>query len=222
MPRIARAVATDYPHHVTQRGNYQQAVFEDDEDRRQYLFWLKDYSRKYDLKIWAYCLMSNHVHFICVPGNVDSLSKTFNTLHMKYSQYMNRKKGMKGHLWQGRFFSCILDEKHLYAAIRYVENNPVRIKIVRSPANYRWSSTMGHIKKGTDPVLSYDCHLEEEIPDWFEYLNEKGDDKTFENIRKNTLSGRPCGEEAFVNRLEKLFGRRMKALPWGRPRKKQK
>ncbi|HHT9117847.1 MAG TPA: transposase [Candidatus Hypogeohydataceae bacterium YC38] len=110
MPRIARAVAPDYPHHVTQRGNYQQTVFEDKEDRMQYLYWLKEYSRKYDLRIWAYCLMSNHVHFICVPGNADSLSKTFNTLHMRYSQHINRKKGMKGHLWQGRFFSCILDE----------------------------------------------------------------------------------------------------------------
>ena len=129
MPRIARAVAPGYPHHVTQRGNYRQIVFEDEEDFQQYKTWLKDYSGKFGLKIWAYCLMNNHVHFVCVPTKEYSLAKTFNTLHMRYSQYINRKKGAKGHLWQGRFFSCSLDEIHLYAAVRYIENNPVRAKI---------------------------------------------------------------------------------------------
>jgi len=220
MSRIARAVAPGYPHHVTQRGNYQQSVFEDEEDYRQYLSWLKDYSRKYDLKIWAYCLMSNHVHFICVPGNSASLSKTFNTLHMRHSQRMNRKRGIKGHLWQGRFFSCIMDESHLYAAVRYVENNPVRAGIVSSPEQYLWSSTAGHIKKNADPVLSYDCHLEKEYKEWLAYLNDKEENQVIEDIRKKTLTGRPCGDEAFVDRLEAFFGRRMRPLPMGRPRKK--
>lgn len=222
MPRIARAVAPDYPHHVTQRGNYRQTVFEDDQDYRQYLGWLREYSLKYDLKIWAYCLMSNHVHFICVPCNADSLSKTFNTLHMRYSQYVNRKKKMKGHLWQGRFFSCTLDERYLYAAIRYVENNPVRAKLVKSPGKYRWSSAMGHIKNGTDLVLSYDCNLDVEVKDWLAYLNRVEDNQTIETIRKNTLTGRPCGDEVFVGRLEGLLGRKLRAMPWGRPSKKQK
>jgi len=82
MPRIARAVAQGYPHHVTQRGNYRQTVFEDDEDFLQYKTWLKEYSKKFGLKIWAYCLMTNHVHFVCVPQREDSLARTFNTLHM--------------------------------------------------------------------------------------------------------------------------------------------
>ncbi len=91
MPRIARVVAKGYPHHVTQRGNYRQPVFEED-DYVQYLEWLKDYGKKYSLKIWAYCLMSNHVHFVCVPTEEDSLALTFNSLHMRYSQYFNQKK----------------------------------------------------------------------------------------------------------------------------------
>ncbi len=114
----------------------------------------------------------------------------------------------------------MLDERHLYAAIRYVEDNPVRAKIVRSPEKYRWSSAMGHVKDGTDAVLSYDCHLKEKSKDWLAYLNEREDNLVIENIRKNTMSGRPCGYEAFVCRLENLLGRKMRALPWGRPRKK--
>ena len=105
MARISRAVAIGYPHHVTQRGNYQQFVFEADEDYRQYLQWLWEDGQKYSLKVWAYCLMGNHVHFVVVPMRDDSLARTCNVLHMRYSQYFNQKKKLRGHLWQGRFYS---------------------------------------------------------------------------------------------------------------------
>jgi len=220
MPRIARVVAKGYSHHVTQRGNYRQPVFEEDNDYVQYLEWLKDYGKKYSLKIWAYCLMSNHVHFVCVPEQEDSLAHTFNAFHMRYSQYFNQKKKLKGHLWQGRFYSCILDEKHLYAAVRYVENNPVRAGIVRKPQRYKWSSAKSHINREKDSVLSPDCYMEKEIDDWLEYLREKEDEQIIGNIRKSSMTGRPCGDDRFMKKLERVFGRRLRALPWGRPRKK--
>ena len=221
MPRIARAAAKGYPHHVTQRGNYQQPVFEDENDFIQYKTWLKEYSQKYGLKIWAYCLMNNHVHFVCVPLQDDSLSCTFNTLHMRYSQYFNNKKGAKGHLWQGRFFSCILDERHLYAAIRYIENNPVRAHIVEKVENYKWSSAQGHINNGSDPILSDDCYVEKETGDWLKYLSEKDDLQQIEDIRKNSLTGRPCGDDTFIQTMEGLLGRKLKAMAMGRPRKEK-
>ena len=221
MPRIARVVAKGYPHHVTQRGNYRQPVFEEDNDYVQYLEWLKDYGKKYSLKIWAYCLMSNHVHFVCVPNNEDSLAHTFNALHMRYSQYFNQKKNLKGHLWQGRFYSCILDERHTYAAVRYIENNPVRAGIVRKPQKYKWSSASSHINKEKNPVLSQGCYLEKEIEDWQEYLREKEDEQIIRDIRKCSMTGRPCGDDRFMKKLERLFGRRLRALPWGRPRNNQ-
>src|SRR5512139_3562363 len=104
MPRIARAVAVGFPHHITQRGNYRQSVFQSDKDYLQYKEWLTQYSTKYALKIWAYCLMSNHLHFVAVPLQGDALAKAFNALHMRYSQYANTKQDNRGHLWQGRFF----------------------------------------------------------------------------------------------------------------------
>ncbi len=205
--------------HVTQRGNYRQPVFEEEGDYVQYFEWLKDYGKKYSLKIWAYCLMVNHVHFVCVPAEEDSLSRTFNTLHMRYSQYFNQKKKLKGHLWQGRFYSCILDERHTYAAVRYIENNPVRAGIVRKPQKYKWSSASSHINKENNPVLSQGCYLEKEIEDWQEYLREKEDEQIIRNIRSCSMTGRPCGDDRFMKKLERLFGRRLRALPWGRPRK---
>lgn len=220
MPRIARAVAEGYPHHVTQRGNYRQVVFKDENDFIQYKTWLKDYSHKFGLKIWAYCLMNNHIHFICVPQTEDSLAKTFNTLHMRYTQYFNRQKGAKGHLWQGRFYSCPLDEIHLYAAIKYVESNPVRANLVKEPEEYKWSSVNGHIS-GNDPLLSRDCHLEGDIKDWQAYLKERDDNRLIDSIRKNSLTGRPCGEDAFIQKIEKILGRNLKAQKRGRPGKAQ-
>jgi putative transposase len=219
MPRIARAVAEGFPHHVTQRGNYGQDVFGSDADYLQYLEWLEFYAKKYFLKIWAYCLMSNHVHFIVVPKEEDSLAKTFNTLHMRYSQYVHIKKEHRGHLWQGRFFSCVLDERHLYAAVRYVENNPVRAHIVRRAEQYRWSSARTHVKGEADSVLTNDCYLVNRIEDWTAYLREKDDAGLIEEIRQSTKTGRPCGDDKFVVKVERVLGRRLAALPRGRPRK---
>ncbi|MDA8088922.1 MAG: transposase [Actinomycetota bacterium] len=220
MPRIARAVAVGFPHHITQRGNYRQAVFETDRDYIRYLELLKQYSEQHSLKVWAYCLMGNHVHFIAVPMEPDSLSKAFNALHMRYSQYFNRKNKTMGHLWQGRFYSCALDERHLYAAMRYVENNPVRAQIVRKAEKYQWSSARSHVMKVVDPVISKDCYLIKEIKDWPAYLREKDDRVLVEELRQNTTTGRPCGDEKFIGKLEKSLGRRLGALPWGRPRKR--
>lgn len=219
MPRIARAIAPGHPHHVTQRGNYGQQVFGSDSDFNQYLFWLNEYSRKNKLDIWAYCLMTNHVHFIAVPYSDSSMSRTFNSLHMRYSQYFNKKRKAKGHLWQGRYSSCVLDERHMYAAMRYVENNPVKARMVRNPHNYKWSSALAHVEGRPDPVLSGDCYLTSEIPDWLSYLTEKDNNSLTDNIRVCTNTGRPCGDESFVKRVEKMLGRSLMALPKGRPRK---
>ena len=219
MPRISRPVAIGYPHHITQRGNYQQKVFESDDDYLQYLQWLQQYSKKYSLKIWAYCLMNNHVHFIAVPMETTSLAKTFHTLHMRYSQHINQSKGVIGHLWQGRFYSCALDEPHLYSAVRYVENNPVRAGIVEKPYDYKWSSAISRIYKKSDPVLSRDCHLTEQIQAWLGYLEEKEDDSMVDMIRRNSKTGRPCGDDSFIQIIEGMIGRKLKALPKGRPKK---
>jgi putative transposase len=102
--------------------------------------------------------MSNHVHFIAVPMEDNSLARTFNTLHMRYSQHINSRQRNRGHL-----FSCALDERHLYAAIRYVETNPVRARIVKNAEDYRWSSACAHVRGKKDKVLADDCYMVERI-----------------------------------------------------------
>jgi len=109
----------------------------------------------------------------------------------------------------------------LFAAIRYVENNPVRAGVVDSPDEYRWSSVRGHINRNSDPILSQDCPLVKEIRDWLDYLKEEDDKVMIDKIRSSTRTGRPCGDDDFMSKKEGLLGRQLKALPRGRSFKKQ-
>ena len=120
MPRIARVVIPGIPHHLTQRGNRREDVFFADSDRQRYLELLLEYSAKHGLETLAYCLMTNHVHLVCVPARVDSLSLVLKPLDLRYAQHVNWTHGISGRLWQGRYFSCPLDDEHFWAAIRYV------------------------------------------------------------------------------------------------------
>lgn len=220
MPRIARIVAVGLPHHITQRGNYQQEVFLSEEDRLQYLAWIKEYSTKYSLSILVYSLMQNHVHFIAIPKEADSLARTFNSAHMRYSQYVNRKRRQRGHLWQGRFYSCVLDESHLILASRYIERNPVRAGLVEKPWEWPWSSALAHAEGGKDSLVEPESFLGViDMPkdSWKEYIDcvEKPD--FLHSIRKHTLTGWPLGTRVFIEKLEAKFERKLCASPVGRP-----
>ena len=220
MPRIARMVATGYPHHITQRGNYKQTVFTKDAEYSRYLAYLNEYLNKNKLSILAYCLMPNHVHFVAIPEKEDSLARTFNACHMRYSQYFNKKNQLKGHLWQGRFFSCILDEKHLYATVRYIENNPVRAKIVKKAEDWQWSSAQVHLSKGKSAFQLADIAEYMEVDTWGEYLSQEESESTITAIRSATLSGKPLGDDKFISKLEKIFGKHVRRLSVGRPKGK--
>ncbi len=223
MPRTARIVVPDLPYHITQRGNYRQNIFEDDEDRLSYLSWIDDYSKKYKLSIFAYCLMDNHVHFIAIPRKEDSLAKVFSISHMRYSQYFNKKKNASGHLWQGRFYSCVLDEGYLLAALRYVERNPVRAGIVRKPWRWKWSSAGAHVGQG-DGVINLEnitSLIDTTAEEWKEYIDLDENEEKVEDIRKHTLLGRPLGTKDFIAKLSKKIGRVLNVLPRGRPKKQR-
>ncbi len=97
----------------------------------------------------GYCLMPNHVHLVALPHTADALAKAVGRTHFLYSQYINRLHGRSGHLWQGRFFSCALDETHCWAALCYVERNPVRARLAKRAWEYPWSSAEAHCT-GTD------------------------------------------------------------------------
>ena len=124
MSRVARVVVPGFPHHVTQRGNRRADVFETDGDREAYLRFLKQYADRHGLAVWAYCLMTNHIHLVVVPVREESLGLALRDTHTVYAMHFNTRTKLSGHVWQGRFHSCPLDESHMWASVRYVERNP--------------------------------------------------------------------------------------------------
>jgi len=219
MGRLARVVVTDVPHHVTQRGNNRQGIFLADEDYAHYLGLLRDYSRRHGLEFWAYCLLPNHVHLVAVPTGKQSLAKALSGAHMRYAQYFHTRTEGSGHLWQGRFFSCPLDEPHLWAAVRYVELNPVRARLVEKVADWRWSSAWGRLRQQTDPLLSPAWPPTEMQAKWAVLLGEQADEQRWESLRRCTRTGRPCGEEGFAAGLEAMLARVLRPGQRGRRRK---
>ena len=220
---MARIVIPDCPHHLTQRGNRHEDVFFTDADRQRYLALLGKYSRQHGLAVQAYCLMTNHVHLVVVPRSEASLAAALKPLHMRYAQHVNRARGLAGRLWQGRFFSCPLDEEHLWTAVRYVERNPLRAGLVEEAEAYRWSSAAAHCGLRPDAVLSDPCELTGSLPPkkWRQWLREpwEAEDRCAKRLRRCTQTGRPAGGDGFVARLEGLVGRMLRPQKVGRPNK---
>ena len=222
MPRLSRTVFAGVPHHITQRGNRREDIFFTDEDRQAYLMWLKEYSEQHDVEILAYCLMTNHIHLVAIPANENGLQRMLKPLHMRYAQRINRAQGWKGHLWQGRFFSSPLDESYLWAAVRYVERNPVRAGMVRTAEDYSWSSAAAHCSKATDLLLHPQSEWSKQflaIENWSAWLSEGDEAEEMQVLRRNVEKGLPCGTESFVQELGRQVGRYLEPRPQGRPKK---
>ncbi|MFC1736031.1 transposase [Candidatus Hydrogenedentota bacterium] len=203
------------PHHVTQPGNRRADIFECDEDREVYLRLLGKYMKKYGVSLWAYCLMSNHVHLVLVPAAAESLSRCLRDTHTVYATHFNKRTQLSGHVWQGRFFSCALDEAHLWAAVRYVERNPVRAGIVEKAEEFSWSSAAGHCGLKEDKLLAGEFPPVGVVDDWPTWLADE-DPAYIEAVRKHTHTGRPCGSRTFLEGLEELLGKRLRPRKAGR------
>ncbi|MFN0046688.1 MAG: transposase [Sphingorhabdus sp.] len=157
MPRAPRIVIPGVAHHVTQRGNRQQALFSSDSDRRDYIRILADALKRSGTRCLAWCLMDNHVHLMLVPDRLDGLRAPLSSVHTKYAQRVNFRQGSSGHLFQGRFASYPMDDRHMMFAVRYIECNPVKAGIVATAEEWRWLSARAHI----------DC-LDDGLTDWRE------------------------------------------------------
>jgi len=192
-----------------------------DEDRLAYVERLSEQCGREGVRLVAYCLMTNHVHLLAIPAREDSLQRAVGRTHYQYAQHINRLHGRRGHLWQGRFFSCAMDESHAMEAARYVERNPVRARLTRVPWTYRWSSAAAHVGSmaAHDVLDAAAWHDLIGGLDWKEWIMERDDAATASFLRGSTQTGRPLASDTFLSRLETLVGRRLRPLPVGRPRR---
>jgi putative transposase len=217
MPRRNRCIEPGLPCHVTQRGVDRRETFSSDPDRSTYLRLLRENLAHAQARLLGWCLMTNHVHLIVVPEHENSLAVLLRRVHGRYAQYYNTRAGRTGHLWQNRFFACVLGPDHLWTALAYVDGNPVRAGMVRHEADYRWSSAAAHLS-GIDSTLLLDM-------DWWRQPGRAGnwaaelaagDTESATALRRCTHSGRPFGSEALVSEMARKFGRNWTR---GRPKK---
>ncbi|WP_303909531.1 transposase [Thiohalomonas denitrificans] len=172
-------------------------------------------SQKAEVEIWAYCLMPNHVHLVMVPNHEDGLHAAIGEAHRRYTRHVNFRNSWRGHLWQERFHSFVMDEGYLLSTVRYVELNPVKAGLCRHPADWKWSSALPHLSGKDDQLVRVGPMLDR-ISDWAGYLFSQNRDQG-ELIEQHTRTGRPLGDAAFVHRLEGLTG---KSLTPKRPGRK--
>lgn len=189
MSRSPRQVLPGIPHHVTQRGNRRQATFFADSDYALYVGLLRHWCAKSRTAVWAWCLMPNHVHLVLVPADADGLRAALAPTHRLYTGEINRREGWRGHLWQSRFASFPMEERHLHACLRYVELNPVRAGLVGRPEDWSWSSARAHLGLGPDRLTDV-TPMRERIENWRDFLDAGMEDSDREAIRMAERSGR--------------------------------
>lgn len=217
MSRIARVVIPGCPHHIIQRGVCSLPVFFEEQNRDEYLGFLKEQGTRFRVRFHAYCLMNNNIHLIAVPEKAESLARAIGEAHRLYTRMINFRLGVRGYLFQGRFFSCPLDASHLLSAVRYVERSPVRAKMVKDAWNYSWSSAAFHVGIKNHDCLVGQSDLFSEIDDWYSFLATKDDN--IDILREKTRTGRPCGADNFLDIVEKITGRDLRPKAAGRPKK---
>ena len=218
MAKLPRAIVPDVPHHVTQRGNRCQTVFFGDDDYRLYVELLGEHCRARKVAIWAWCLMPNHVHLILVPPSAEAMTMAIADTHRRYSFLVNRRQGWRGNLWQGRFGSCAMDEPQALSALRYVERNPDRARLVSRPQDWPWSSARAHLGLADDALVRPRA-LDDLVPDWRRFLDDDPPGWQLDVLREHVRTGRPLGTPAFVADLERQVGRQLTPAKRGRKRR---
>lgn len=227
MPRQLRYRLPGVPQHVVQRGNNRQATFFDEGDYRRYLEDLQEATEKYECDVHAYVLMTNHVHLLMTPHKEDSIAKVMQSIGRKYVRYINGTHKRTGTLWEGRYKASIVqNETYLLRCYFYIELNPVRARMVKSPVEYEWSSygCNAH-NKFEELVTAHDQYLalgktdEERTHAYRELLRQRLDSDMLQEIRESTNQCRVLGTERFRKEIEQVL--KIKTTPERRGRKRK-
>lgn len=227
MPRQPRYFIPGYPQHIIQRGVDRQATFFQPRDYRRYLRVLADASKKYDCRIHAYVLMTNHTHLLVTPGTDKSLPSIMQAIGRQYVQSTNKSYERTGTLWEGRYKACLVqDDQYLLACQRYIELNPVRSGIVSSPGEYPFSSYRHNALGYTDRLVTpHPIFLElgesdrERRESYKSLFSDQISEDLLKSIRAETNSCLAIGNDKFKDQIEAMIGRSVRPAKMGRPRK---
>lgn len=226
MPRTARVVLPNYPHHVVQRGHNRQVVFAHDDDYRRYLRDLRELKGTFGVKVYAYCLMTNHVHLLLAPGeSVTALGQLMKALAARATRYRNRLEGRTGTLWESRYKSSVVQtDAYLLACSRYIELNPVRAQMVADPADFIWSSYRSRVGLESNSWLDADPCFEglgdshsQRCEHYEAFVRQAMSAEETCLIRDALQRGQLTGNNQFVEQVERIAGLRIERRGRGRP-----
>jgi putative transposase len=225
MTTTARIVLPAFPHHVVHRGHNRQVVFGSRSHYERYLETLAEFKQAFGVKVYAWCLMSNHVHLLLEPSNETGLALLMKRLAGRQTRYRNRLEQRSGTLWEGRYKSSVVQtDGHLLACCRYIELNPVRAGIVAAPRDYPWSSYRTRLGYANSPILDLDPLYRQLAADeptrrerYSEFLREAVPEGEWQLIRTAVQRGRLTGNDAFGERVGATLCRRIENRGPGRP-----
>lgn len=231
MPRKARVVLPACPHHVVHRGHNRDRVFLRDGDYVNYLRDLREWKEVLGCRLYAYCLMTNHVHLVVDSGdNAKSLGLLMKRIAARHTRRVNRREGRSGTLWEGRFKSSPIDsERYLLACCRYVEMNPVRAEITPVPEGYPWSSYRSrsglvvHARLVDALPSAATVDARNDRPDsavWYrEWVNSPVPHGEWDLLRRAVNRGQLSGDDRFIDEVSLRIGRRVELRGPGHPRR---
>lgn len=230
MARLSRFFLPNQPMHVIHRGKDGKRVFFGKTDYALYREWLAEASTKYGCAVHAYVLMPNHVHLLVTPKTARSLPRLMQSLGRRHSRHVNIGRGLDGSRWEGRYRAAPIEAgTHLIDCMRYIESNPVRLKLARNPGGHPWSSFESHAKGHADPALK-DHRLYQALgasaarrgAAYSKLMTKPLSAEFIAALRAATNGGWALGGDGFKRRLAEAAGRRVVPLPRGRPRKGQR
>lgn len=231
MPRNGRMVLPNTSHHIVHRGHNRDTVFSTFSDFRVYLDNLLEAKESLGCKLYAYCLMDNHVHLIVDPGDApDNLALLMKCVAARQTRYVNGSKRRSGTLWEGRYrSSAIQTDRYLLVCTRYVELNPVRARMVSRPEEYAWSSYLYKVTTTGSPLVDLDpCYLAlghsptDRAARYREWVDAGVVDNEHRLIREALQRGQLTGGKDFIDEVQSRTGRRVEHRGRGRPRAKQR
>lgn len=224
MPRRPRNYIPGFPYHIVQRGNNREACFIEPENYERYLKLWREVSRRYGVAVHAYCLMTNHIHFLATPARAASLSNTLKVVGSRYAQYINKQYRRTGTLWEGRHrASLVQSERYLLACMRYIELNPVRARMIARPEEYRWSSYGANAWGDASWLEPHDEYTrlgataEKRCYAYRELFTSHLSDNDLHLIRKAAHYCQPVGDDRFRRKIEEQYGIKLGHMRRGRP-----
>ena len=212
---MTRPLRVEYPdayYHVINRGNNQEKIFKNDRDKEKFLQYLEKAAERFSIIFHSYCLMDNHYHLL-VQTPEANLSHAMQWINVSYATYFNRKRDRHGHLFQGRFKAILIDaDEYLKHLSRYIHLNPVRAKMVSSPAEYLWSSYGAFIGQQNTPqfletnwLLTNFAKNKKQARRSYQDFVEKVDAKSLENPGDQVSEGFLLGDGNFIKWVKETF-----------------